>query len=206
MEIRKIEISALKPYEKNPRRNNKAVDAVVKSIEQFGFKVPIVIDGENVIIAGHTRYKAAQKLGLESVPCICATDLTPEQIKAFRLTENKTAELAKWDLTKLGIELAELSTDLSSEFNLELSKLDSLVDEQPKKIKPKNDFETVVFTLAAEQLKFVEENLSSVVEFKETYDNPNQKGNALYEIVRQWAQRHNCGDENGNRDKKSERA
>lgn len=84
-------LDELKPYENNPRRNDKAVDAVAASIEQFGFKVPIVIDNDNVIVAGHTRYKAAGKLNMDEVPCIVADDLTPEQIKAFRLADNKTA-------------------------------------------------------------------------------------------------------------------
>ena len=93
------------PYANNPRLNDNAVDAVAASIKEFGFKVPIVVDGENVIINGHTRLKAAHKLGLKQVPVIVADDLTPEQVKAFRLADNKTSELAEWDLDKLDIEL-----------------------------------------------------------------------------------------------------
>lgn len=105
----------LKPYEKNPRNNSEAVPAVAKSIQEFGFKVPIVIDKNNVIVCGHTRYKAAKKLGLEKVPCIIADDLTDEQIKAFRLADNKTAELADWDMSKLEEELQGLSNDFDME-------------------------------------------------------------------------------------------
>lgn len=94
MDVKNFPLTDLKPYEKNPRKNDNAVNAVANSIKQFGFKVPIVIDADNVIICGDTRYKAAQKLGLESVPCVVADDLTPEQIKAFRLVDNKTAELS----------------------------------------------------------------------------------------------------------------
>ena len=105
MQIVEKKLKDIKPYEKNPRKNDSAVDAVASSISQFGFKNPIVIDGNNVIICGHTRYKAAQKLGLEKVPCVVADDLTEEQIKAYRLADNKVAELAEWDIDLLGEEL-----------------------------------------------------------------------------------------------------
>lgn len=107
------QIIELKEYENNPRNNEAAVDAVAKSIEEFGFKVPIVITSEHVIIAGHTRLKASKKLGLTEVPCIIADDLTDEQIKAFRLADNKTAELATWDFSKLEDELASIEMDMS---------------------------------------------------------------------------------------------
>lgn len=104
MIMKKIEV--LHPYENNPRKNEGAIDAVANSIKEFGFKVPIVIDKKDTIVTGHTRYLAAQKLGLEEVPCILADDLTPKQIRAFRLADNKTSELAGWDFTKLDEELA----------------------------------------------------------------------------------------------------
>ncbi len=105
--------SELIEYGNNPRNNEAAIDAVAKSIEEFGFKVPIVITKENVIIAGHTRLKASLKLGLATVPCIVADDLTEGQIKAFRLADNKTAELASWDFTKLESELESIEMDMS---------------------------------------------------------------------------------------------
>ena len=108
MEVKMFELSDLKPYEKNPRKNDEAVKYVAESIRKFGFKVPIVIDKDNVIVAGHTRYKAAKKLGLSEVPCIVADDLTEEQIKAFRLADNKVAEKAEWDFELLSSELDEL--------------------------------------------------------------------------------------------------
>lgn len=107
------QVTELKAYENNPRNNDAAVDAVAKSIEEFGFKVPIIITSDNVIIAGHTRLKASLKLGLASVPCIVADDLTEGQIKAFRLADNKTAELATWDFSKLEDELANIEMDMS---------------------------------------------------------------------------------------------
>ena len=115
MNIIEKKIDELREYENNPRHNDAAVAAVAESIKQFGFKVPIVIDTDGVIIAGHTRRKAALQLGLEVVPCIVADDLTPEQIKAFRLADNKTGELASWDFEKLEEELAALSeVDMSA--------------------------------------------------------------------------------------------
>ena len=108
MEIIEKSLEELKPYEKNPRRNDEAVEYVKNSIEEFGFKVPIVIDKDGVIVAGHTRYKAAQELGMKTVPAIVADDLTPSQIKAFRIADNKVAERADWDNTLLGEELGEI--------------------------------------------------------------------------------------------------
>lgn len=117
-----LNISELKPYENNPRFNDKAVDAVAASIKEFGFKVPIVVDKNNVIVAGHTRLKAAQKLGLEEIPVIVADDLTEEQIKAFRLADNKVGEIAEWDFEKLEMELKNIEMDMS-EFNFDMKEL-----------------------------------------------------------------------------------
>ena len=108
MNIIELNLKDLKPYEKNPRKNDEAVKYVKESIKQFGFKVPIVVDKNNIIIAGHTRYKASKELGLTKVPCIIADDLTEEQVKAFRLADNKVSEKAEWDLDLLNDELFEL--------------------------------------------------------------------------------------------------
>ena len=108
MEIIYKNIDNIKPYPNNPRNNDNAVDAVAASIEEFGFKQPIIIDANSEIIAGHTRLKAAKKLGYEDVPCILADDLTPEQVKAYRLADNKVAELATWDFETLDSELLDI--------------------------------------------------------------------------------------------------
>ena len=108
MKIIELTLDQLKPYEKNPRRNDHAVKYVAQSIKEFGFKVPIIIDKDNVIVAGHTRYKAAKKLGMEKVPCIIADDLTDEQIKAFRIADNKVTEIAEWDFELLNDELKDI--------------------------------------------------------------------------------------------------
>lgn len=108
MEIKMVKVEDLKPYENNPRFNDDAVDYVAKSIKEFGFKVPMVIDKDNVIIAGHTRYKASLELGLDEVPAIIADDLTDEQIKAFRLADNKVGEKSEWDYELLSDELNDI--------------------------------------------------------------------------------------------------
>jgi DNA modification methylase len=112
MQVVMKKITSLLEYDNNPRHNEEAIEAVANSIREFGFKVPIVISSDNVIIAGHTRLKASVSLGLEEVPCIIADDLNDEQIKAFRLADNKTAELATWDLSKLEEELSHIDMDM----------------------------------------------------------------------------------------------
>lgn len=111
-------LDGIRPYEDNPRNNDDAVDKVAESIQKFGFKVPIVIDSEGIIVAGHTRYKAAQKLGLEKIPCIVADDLTDAQVRAFRLVDNKVAEFSGWNFEKLGNELESLK-ELELDFRME---------------------------------------------------------------------------------------
>lgn len=120
MNVQEIKLKDIKPYGKNPRKNDDAVPYVAESIKQFGFKVPIVIDKNNVIVAGHTRYKAAKKLGFKSVPCIIADDLTDEQIKAFRLADNKVSEKAEWDLDLLDSEIEGIFDIDMTDFGFEL--------------------------------------------------------------------------------------
>lgn len=114
MNIINIELKNIKQYEKNPRKNDEAVGPVAESIKEFGFKCPIILDKDNVIVAGHTRYKAAKRLKLKEVPCIVADDLTEEQIRAFRLADNKVGEIAEWDFDLLNMELESISFDMSS--------------------------------------------------------------------------------------------
>lgn len=117
-------LDELTPYDKNPRYNDEAVPAVAKSIQEFGFKVPIVIDKNNVIVAGHTRYKAAKKLKLETVPVIVADDLSEEQIKAFRLADNKVGEIATWDEGLLTQELESILDIDMTDFGFEIGSID----------------------------------------------------------------------------------
>lgn len=120
MKIINKKVDELIPYENNPRLNDEAVEYVKNSIKEFGFKVPIVIDKDNVIVAGHTRLKASLELGFKEVPCIIADDLSEEQIKAFRLADNKVSEKSMWDFDKLDKELDSiLDIDMSLfDFNI----------------------------------------------------------------------------------------
>ncbi len=130
LEIKYKKIEEINPYENNPRDNEQAIEYVANSIKEFGFKVPIIIDKNNIIVAGHTRYKACKQLGIMEVPCIVADDLTPEQIKAFRLADNKTAEIATWDFELLQKELSGLCDFFDmGEFGFDLTETDNSIDE-----------------------------------------------------------------------------
>lgn len=134
MEIINKKIEELKMYDKNPRKNDDSVDYVANSIKQFGFKVPLVIDKDGVIVTGHTRYKASKKLGLKEVPCIIADDLTPEQIRAFRIADNKVTEKSSWDLDLLKEEFDDLLDFDMTDFgfgNFEISMLTTDIDPEP---------------------------------------------------------------------------
>lgn len=113
LKVKYIPIGDVKPYGKNPRKNAGAVKYVANSLREFGWRQPIVIDADGVIVAGHTRLLAAQSLGMDTVPVVVADDLTPEQIKAYRLADNKTAEFAEWDVDLLDMELDDLDIDMS---------------------------------------------------------------------------------------------
>lgn len=140
MEIVNKKIEELKPYVNNPRFNDDAVEYVAKSIKEFGFKVPIILDKNNVIVAGHTRYKASLELGLKEVPCIIADDLNDEQIKAFRLADNKVSEKAQWNYELLDEELQEiLGIDMlnfgftESDINMDFNRIEEVEEVLDKK-------------------------------------------------------------------------
>jgi DNA modification methylase len=125
MKIETIKTAELVPYDKNPRINDNAVDLVANSIREFGFKQPIVIDKNKVIIAGHTRWKAAKQLGLDEVPCVLADDLTPAQVKAYRLADNKVAEASEWDYDLLEEELDGILDIDMSDFGFDTEEEDT---------------------------------------------------------------------------------
>ena len=138
-----LPIAEVRPYDKNPRKNEKAVKYVKESIRQFGFKVPIVIDSNRVIVCGHTRLLAAKSLGMTDVPCVMADDLTDDQVKAFRLADNKVGEFAEWDLDLLGDELdaiADASDIDMGDFGFDLSddeeETEIVEDEVPEEVEP----------------------------------------------------------------------
>ena len=120
MKVDYIPLTKIHPYENNPRLNDTAMVAVENSIKEFGFRVPILVDKNGVIVAGHTRYKAAKHLGMKEVPVICIDDLTDEQIRAFRIADNSAGSVAEWDDDLLALELSELDFDMEK-FGLELN-------------------------------------------------------------------------------------
>lgn len=116
------------PYANNPRKNDAAVDAVASSIREFGFTVPVVVDGDGVVVAGHTRLKAALKLGMDKVPVITRKDMTPQQVRSFRLVDNKVSELAQWDYEALALELEEIDMDMA-QFGFEIEEAQTVIEE-----------------------------------------------------------------------------
>ena len=188
MQIIEVKISNLIEYVNNPRNNDEAIEPVAKSIKEFGFKVPIIIDSNNVIVAGHTRKKAAEMLGMEVVPCIVADDLTEDQIKAFRLVDNKTSEFATWELELLEEELRNIEIDMN-EFSFETFDPDDFGTDFTLPSDEKSPIQTITFTLHENQLATIEAAIDYVKEdVHETFGNENKKGNCLYEVVRQWGE------------------
>lgn len=171
-------IDDLTPYENNPRLNDGAVDVVAKSIEEFGFKVPIVIDKDGVIVAGHTRLKAAKQLQIDEVPCIIADDLSDEELKAFRLADNKVAELAGWDWDKLEEELEKLKlSDIDMEelgFEedevLDFSYIDELDENGLSMTKGEADHFVMSFTFPIEKQDLINEYVEKVSKEKVVED------------------------------------
>lgn len=138
LEIKYVNIEDIKPYENNPRFNDNAVEYVKNSIKEFGFKVPMILDKDNKIVCGHTRYKSALELGIKEIPVIYADDLTEEQIKAFRIADNKVSEFAEWDIELLAEELENIDIDMTEfgveniEADIEPEELDKIEEEKTK--------------------------------------------------------------------------
>lgn len=175
MNIVEKKLSEIKPYERNPRRNDEAVKYLLESIKQFGFKQPIVVDRDGVIVAGHTRFKAAKQLGMTEVPCVVADDLTPEQIKAFRLADNKVGEIATWDFELLGLELddlAELEIDMDDfgfYTDFDEDQFDDLFQNKPQeenKEKPKEqaapEWKVIIHAENEDEAKEIKNQLSEI--------------------------------------------
>lgn len=130
MQVQYVPLSNLKPYDKNPRDNSKAVAKVAKSLTEFGWKQPLVVDKDMVIIVGHTRYQAAKSLGMDSVPVVVADDLPPEKVRAYRIADNKTSDFSIWDNKLLLEELSDLSEfDVFTGFD-ESEQFDRVLDEK----------------------------------------------------------------------------
>lgn len=126
MNVIEKRLDEIKMYDNNPRNNSDAVPAVAKSIRKFGFKQPLVIDKAGVIVAGHTRYLAAKKIGLETVPCVVADDLTPKQINEYRIADNKTSEMARWNYLGLAREINSIDGSDLIDFGFTQYEIDAL--------------------------------------------------------------------------------
>ena len=188
-ELLKMKLSDITPYENNPRRNDQAVDAVKESIKQCDYIAPIIIDEDNVILAGHTRYKALQSLGRTQAEVMQVTGLSEEQKKKYRLLDNKTNELATWDFNALALEVVDLDFgDFDFGFDAEILDDDYGTDfDLPDG--DKADMCQITFYLHEEQAELIRYAMSIVEdEVYETFGNKNKHGNELYEVVRQWAE------------------
>lgn len=186
-EIITLKIKDLIPYDNNPRINEDAVEAVRESMDQCGYITPIIVDENNVILAGHTRRLALIRLGIEEEPVVKCTGLTEEQKIKFRILDNKTAELAEWDYNKLALEIENL--DFNG-FDFKLEETVSAEDfgcefELPSGDKP--EIVTMSFNLKQQQWDVISAAMDAVEdEIEETFGNENKKGNQIYTVVKQW--------------------
>ena len=194
MKVANRNLTELSPYAGNAKKHDSTQIAnVAESIRQFGFVQPIVIDRDGVIVIGHCRALAAEKLGMQEVPCVCVDDLTPEQVNALRIVDNKSNE-SPWDFDILPDELAELDfSGFDFDFGLESEGEDYSPDEfgdefsLPDGDKP--EICQMTFTLHQRQKELIEYAISAVKDnVTETFGNTNGNGNALYEVVKQWAE------------------
>lgn len=163
MNVKYVQIQSIKPYDKNPRKNDNAVDSVAESISEFGWKKPIVVDVNGVIASGHVLYKAAKRLNMKEVPVLVADDLTDEQVKAYRLADNKTGEIAEWDFELLKAELEEINEIDMDDFGFELeqavSYIDSLLESDFVERNSEPKYFDVTFTFEAKDRPVVEDYL-----------------------------------------------
>ena len=194
MKVANRNLTELTPYAGNAKKHDSTQIAnVAESIKQFGFVQPIVIDRNGVIVIGHCRALAAKKLGMKEVPCVCVDDLTPEQVNALRIVDNKSNE-SPWDFDILPDELADIDlSDFDFDFGLEDDGEDYSPDEfgddftLPDGDKP--EICQMTFTLHQRQKELIEYAISVVKDdARETFGNTNGNGNALYEVVKQWAE------------------
>lgn len=163
MELQAIRIEKIKPYEKNPRINDKSIEKVAQSIEEFGFKQPIVLDKNMVIIVGHTRYMAAKKLGYKEVPCVIASDLNDKQVRAYRLADNKVADFSVWDNKLLLEELDGIGFDIFTGFDVSDIFCD-VMDESDNSVLDENE-DGVVY-----EIKLVSSNRDKIEKVREFFE------------------------------------
>ena len=185
-----VPLSQIKPYPNNPRINDAAAQDVAKSIEQCGYIAPIVVDEDMVILAGHTRLKGLQILGRESADVVICSGLTDEQKRKYRLLDNRIGEEADWNFDLLEQELADLDFgDLELDWGIDDIRSEDFGTDFSLPDGDKPEICQMTFTLHNEQKSLIEYALSIIGDdVQETFGNTNKNGNALYEVVRQWAE------------------
>ena len=193
MQIIQKKLADIVPYANNTKKHDETqIKNVAESIKKYGWVQPIVIDNDGTIVIGHCRALAAEKLGIEEVPCVVVSDLTEDEINALRIVDNKTNE-SPWDFDLLSAELPEI--DLSDfEFDFDFSGEDYSPDDFGEEFSladgDKPEICQMTFTLHARQKELIEHAIQQVKEnVSETFGNTNANGNGLYEVVRQWAER-----------------
>ena len=185
MKVVSMPIGDVVPYDRNPRFNDGAVQAVVNSIREFGWKQPIVVDADGTIVVGHTRYKAALALGMAEVPVVVASDLTPEQCAAYRLADNRVGELAEWDEDLLAVELDGLADLDMSAFGFDDPVTEDMFGDDftlPDSDAPQ--FKTVSLQMTAEMFGEFERITGRVEGCR--YDGGNDSANRVLEVLEQW--------------------
>lgn len=190
MTIEYLPVKQLHEYSRNAKKHpDEQVEHIANSIREFGWQQPIVLDKNNVVVIGHGRLLAAKKLGMPEVPCVYADTLTDEQIKALRLADNKTNE-SEWDFDLLDMELSDIEIDMEQfGFDIDDISADDFGEDFSLPDGDKPEICTMTFTLHQEQKSLIEYAMSIVKDqITETYGNTNKNGNALYEVVRQWAE------------------
>lgn len=178
-------IDDVHPYPNNPRNNDEAVEYVANSIREFGWQQPIVVDTEGTIIAGHTRLKAAKRLGMDTVPVVVADNLTPAQVNAYRLADNKVAEAATWDMEALAVELEGLEVDFDMtmfDFDAGIS-IDGFGEDFELPDGEAPEFKTVSLHMTAEQYELFEEMQEQV---EASGEDGNMAARQVCEVIRQW--------------------
>ena len=192
--VEMLKVVDLFPYENNARTHSDLqIDKICDSIKEFGFVNPVLITKDNMIVAGHGRIMAAKRLGIENVPCLRVENLTETQIKAYILADNKLSEFAGWDMNLVGLELGELEADdfdiTVTGFDLPEFGVDDFGTDFSLMEGGKPEICQMTFTLHEEQKKVIQQAIDSIGDdFDETFGNTNKNGNALFTVVKQWAE------------------
>ena len=191
MKVIETDIKSIKPYPKNPRNNENAIDEVTQSISSYGFVQPIVVDKKNVIVIGHTRYHAALKLKLKKVPVVFATDLSPKKIKALRIADNKVGEIATWDFDLLADELDGLNNFFTGFDGEELNNIlgdVGKVDFPDLPSGERGELRQITFTMHSSQLDVVNEAVDLIINNSDVSNNlnDNKNGNAIFYICKEY--------------------